>query len=59
MTLNKLLNNLETLKIRKVKVDGQTRYRVVDLNCSGRWAYIGEFDTKQEAEDFKWRRAHY
>lgn len=56
MTLTQLMNNLNTLKVKKVK--GQNVWRVIDLNCSERWAYVAEFKTKAEAENFVWNRAH-
>ena len=55
MTLNELVENYKRYKVQKVR--NQNRWRVVDMYISGRWPYIGEFDSKEEAERFIDRRA--
>jgi hypothetical protein len=55
MTLSQLVENYKRYKVQKVR--NQNRWRVVDTYISGRWPYIGEFDSKEEAECFIGRRA--
>jgi hypothetical protein len=55
MTLSQLIANYKRYKIQKVR--NQDRWRVVDTYISGRWPYIGEFGSKEEAENFIDRRA--
>lgn len=54
MTLNRLLDNIKSIKVKKVR--GQNRYRVVDVRYGSRWSYIAEYDTRAEAEAFRQRR---
>jgi hypothetical protein len=54
MTLSQLVENYKRYKVQKVR--NQNLWRVVDTYISGRWPYIGEFDSKEEAERFKDRR---
>ena len=55
MTLSKLVENYKRYKVQKVR--NQNRWRVIDTYIAGRWPYIGEFSSKEEAERFKDRRA--
>lgn len=55
MTLSQLVENYKRYKVQKIR--NQNRWRVVDMYISGRWPYIGEFDSKEEAERFIDRRA--
>ena len=53
MTLTQLSENLKSIKVKKVR--GENLWRVVDTRMSERWYCLGEFTSKDEAEDFATR----